>query len=72
MTHKTVLNKFVELFVPSGDGVECWYPNGKNCIRIKTDGGWELIFTYFGKKKWRIETVDFYVDGLEGKNELRN
>ena len=66
MSHNDVLKYFKEIS-PLGDvRIETWYPNGKNSIRLRiSEWNTELIFTYNSPRRWRIETVDFFVDNLK-------
>lgn len=55
-----VLKKFKEIFPIKDDSVECWWPNGKNSIRVRLTNHIELVLTYSSSKKWRLETVDSF------------
>lgn len=63
MTHVDIWKKFEQMFCP-GERVSCWFPNGKNSIRVRLAGD-DLIFTYQSKKVWKIETVDSYLEGVK-------
>ena len=65
MSHEKVWQKFKERNGLVTDLVACWFPNGKNSIRVRLVGGGDLIFTYISKKKWKLETVDSYLDGTK-------
>lgn len=71
MTHISVYKRF-ELSCPiisSGD-IENWYPNGKDSIRLRFSNGRQLIFTYYGKEAWRLETIDsFIINNLKGEDK---
>ena len=62
MNHNKVWEKFKERNGLVTDIVVCWFPNGRNSIRVRLRGGGDLIFTYISKKKWKLETVDLYLD----------
>jgi hypothetical protein len=59
-----LLTKFMEIYPISYEEIECWFPNGKNSIRVRLKGNDDLILTYISKKKWKIESVDSWLDGL--------
>jgi hypothetical protein len=74
MTHKNVWEKFKECNGIVTDMVSCWFPNGKNSIRIrlkedreefKSWAGNDLVFTYKSKKEWKLETVDSYLASIK-------
>ena len=65
MTHKKVWEKFKECSGSVTDIVSCWFPNGGNSIRVRLADNTDLIFTYKSKKKWKIETVDSYLDSIK-------
>jgi hypothetical protein len=62
MNHEKVWEKFKERNGLVTDIVVCWFPNGRNSIRVRLRGGGDLIFTYISKKKWKLETVDSYLE----------
>lgn len=62
MGHDKIWNKFKECNGVLEDIVTCWFPNGKNSIRVRLRESGDLIFTYTSKKKWKLETVDSYLD----------
>lgn len=62
MGHEKVWEKFKERNGLVTDIVVCWFPNGRNSIRVRLRGGGDLIFTYISKKKWKLETVDSYLE----------
>ncbi len=62
--HKDILKRFIGIYPIGGDDIECWYPNGKGSIRIKSKAYGEFIFTYKTKHNWKIETVDSYLDSI--------
>lgn len=68
MTHDIVFGYFrkciPQLSKPSK--VEQWFPNGKNSIRVRFEGGSEYIFTYYGDDCWCFETVEYFIRRLKG------
>ena len=62
MGHDKIWNKFKECNGVLEDIVTCWFPNGKNSIRVRLRESGDLIFTYTSKKKWKLETVDSYLE----------
>ena len=67
MAHSEIWKKFKERFDPDANVVECWFPNGKNSVRIRLKEGGDIIFTYKSKKVWKVETVDSYLEGIKVK-----
>lgn len=67
MPHKEIFNKFKEIYVIDDDDVDCWFPNGKGSVRVRSKVYGEFIFTYWSKKKWRIESVDSWLDSIKVK-----
>jgi hypothetical protein len=65
MVHEKIWEKFKEHNGSVSDIVTCWFPNGKNSIRVRLRESGDLIFTYISKKKWRLETVDSYLDSTK-------
>ena len=70
MGHEKIWNKFKECNGALEDIVTCWFPNGKNSIRVRLRESGDLIFTYISKKKWRLETVDSYLE--ENRVEVKH
>lgn len=70
MVHNDIHKCFVENF-PKWKNAE-WFPNGKDCIRvrlIKTRETFEdVIFMYKSTKEWTIETVDSYISKMRLRN----
>ena len=63
MTHDEVFNQYTRLFPNYAyDQVETWFQNGKNSIRIRLIDHRQFVFTIYGKKDWRFETLDSYID----------
>lgn len=65
MTHTEIIKKFIEVYPICTDEIKCWFPSGKNCIRIRTFAYGEIMFTYKSKKEWRIESVDSYLNSIK-------
>lgn len=64
MINSEVFKKFKEVTVTDDEEIDCWFPNGKNCVRVRFKDKSEVVFTYWGKRKWRVETVDSYLDSI--------
>jgi hypothetical protein len=62
MTHNEVYEKF-KLYFPnySGERVDCYFPNGKNSIRIRQTNMQEFIFSFVSDTEWSFETVNFFM-----------
>lgn len=67
MTHTDVY-KWFELYFPNyaGGNVSAWFPNGKNSIRVRQTNGQEFIFTYYGPKDWKFETIESFLRKTKG------
>lgn len=63
MTHNEIWKKFEQMFAP-GEHVKCWFPNGKDSIRVRLADG-DIIFTYKSKKIWKVESVDSYLESIK-------
>lgn len=50
--------------------VVAWFPNGKNCIRLRLNTHKELIFTYHDDDHWVLETATHYLDNMKGDKSL--
>ena len=62
LTHVAVMQKFKDVSLVTEDEVVCWFPNGKGSVRVRTKNYGDLIFTYIAKKRWKIETVDSWLE----------
>lgn len=71
MVHTEIIKKFTELYPIAVDEIVCWFPNGKGSVRVRTKSYGDLIFTYETKKRWRIETVDSYLNSIKVTGEKR-
>ena len=67
MLHKDVINRYSELFPERCKDVDTWLMNGCNSVRLKFKDGDERIFTFYNDKNWKIETVDSFIETLEGR-----
>lgn len=69
MTHDNVYKKFKECFIPNADELlECWYPNGKNSIRVRPKGKgakYDMIFTYHSDLNYKFETINSYLNSIK-------
>jgi hypothetical protein len=64
MTHNEVYEKF-KLYFPnySKEGmIDCYFPNGKNSIRIRQVNMQEFIFSFVSDTEWRFETIKSFME----------
>ena len=62
LTHTCILEKFKGVGLIEDDDIVCWFPNGKGSVRVRTKSSGDLVFTYIAKKRWKIETVDSWLE----------
>lgn len=72
MTHRQVYGLFCDIFPNNFDENTIYFPNGKNSVRIRGVIGlynirMDYVFTYIDKTRWRLETVDLFIDRLKGE-----
>lgn len=68
MAHTEVLKQFEKMFpVFAGIRIKCWFPNGKNSIRIRHNNGLEYVFTFHSITDWKLETQDSFLKTMGGK-----
>ena len=65
MTHDKIYEKFKLKLMLIDSEIDCWYPNGKNSIRIRSYMYGEMIFTYQSKDVWKIESVESYLNSIK-------
>ena len=62
MNHDQVLAKFKEIYyLGPDDDIDIWFPNGKNSVRIRFTNKREIVFTYYGKDNWVLETAGHFI-----------
>lgn len=71
MTHTVTLERFKKLFPQYVEHIDVWFPNGRNCIRIRLKDKREIIFTYDDNRHWLLETVDHYIDRIKAKEDKK-
>lgn len=64
MSHDVLFDKFKELSHIKTDDIIAWFPNGKDCIRVRLTDLTDLMLTYHSDKDWRLETMDSYLNGI--------
>lgn len=74
MTHRQVYGLFRDIFPNNYNADTIYFPNGKNSIRLRGTVGlysdkMDYVFTYVDAKRWRLETVDFFIDRLKGESK---
>ena len=67
MLHTDVISSYSELFPERCKDIDTWLMNGYNSVRLKFKDGDERIFTFYNNKNWKIETVDSFIETLEGR-----
>lgn len=67
MTHNEVLKLFESSFPFYKSNIETWFPNGRNCIRVRQTNKQEIIFMFNNSKDWKLETVDSFIKSLKEK-----
>ena len=61
MTHNEVYKHFLSCMPMYKEAaIKVWFPNGKNSIRIRLTQGNEFVFTFYGPRDWRFETVEYF------------
>lgn len=66
MLQQEVYDVFKRYFPHTVKHVECWFPNGRNSIRIRLKNHHDFIFTYNGKDDWNFETVNCFIERIKG------
>lgn len=64
MSHDNVYKKFLEMGCYNLGTVAAWFPNGYNSIRVRFEDRTEIIFTYYDKQNWIIQTIDDFMKKL--------
>lgn len=65
MTHEKLFEAFKKITGFSGDSIERYFANGKHSIRVRFKDKNEYIFTYKTPRKWRLETYESYLYGVD-------
>ena len=65
MTHPEILTIFKQLFPLFAGGVDEWFPNGKNSIRVRiSEVDIDYVFTYNDILDWKFETINCFLKNL--------
>ena len=65
MGHNEIFKQYNSLFpIYSGSNAKMWFPNGKNCIRVRLNNNQEFIFTYNDVENWKLETTKSYIKSI--------
>lgn len=67
MTPIDIFEKFKKVYPVGGDDVERFLMVGTNAIHVRLKNRKELVFTYFSSNKWKIESMDLYLQEKKGK-----
>lgn len=65
MAPKDVFKAFLDITRTTEKDIEMWFPNGKDSIRVKFKNRQELIFTYYSKNYWRLETRGAFLTDMK-------
>lgn len=65
MVSLNVFKRLLEVIPIAAEDVDCWFPNGKNSIRVRSKVYGEFIFTYKNKKEWKLESVESYLESIK-------
>jgi hypothetical protein len=65
MTHRQLVDKYRELTGVHNDDIHMWYNNGSNSVLLRLANKQEIIFTYHGRTKWRVETIAMFKDDMK-------
>lgn len=71
MKHEDVYKQFIKQFPEIAKFVADWFPNGKNSIRVRIDGGSDFVFTYNNWTDWCYETLDSYIRKMKGGTNMK-
>ena len=72
MTPSDIFGKFLKVYPISYDDVVRFLTMSPNSIHVKLKNRKELVFTYFSSNKWRIDSMDLYVNEDKKRNEKRD
>jgi hypothetical protein len=61
MLHNELFDMFKRIAKIPDENIDCWFPNGKDSVRVRLVGGLELVLTYKSMTMWRLETVDSFL-----------
>lgn len=67
MTHKEILQKYKEISKTNDEDIIVWFPAGKHSVRIRPKKGIEFVFSYYGERKWCLETIDRFIEFNSGR-----
>lgn len=75
MTHRQLYSLFRDIFSNCTNADTLYFPNGRNSIRIRGVVGLhndriDYVFTYYSNSRWRLETVDCYLDRMKGEKHV--
>ena len=70
MKHEEVYKYFQTQFPNYDKYVNEWFPNGKNSVRVRIQGGSDFIFTYNNWMDWCFETVASYIPKMRGGTRM--
>lgn len=69
-----LVEKFLNLTEINRRDILVWFYHSPNSIRLTVRNKWDLkedyIFTWESATKWRIQTLDYYLEELEKESRL--
>lgn len=71
MKHDVIFYYFENTMKEFANGIDRWFPNGQNSIRVRLTNGSEYIFTYHNSHDWCFETLDSYILRMKGELTMR-
>ena len=71
MLHTEVFDKFKEISHIKDESIECWFPNGRNSVRVRLRSRIELVLTYWSQLNWKLETLNSFVDDIYKTRKMK-
>jgi len=74
MLHDKVLEWYTIMFPiedPEKGGINIWFPNGKNSIRVRHLDGLEVVFTFNTTIDWSLMTLKQHLAVMKLESEFK-